>query len=154
MNFTRHIVRALLPLIKYLPPPPLIIWECTDFGESKITKMLSELGYTVISTHRKDFNFLTHKADFEFDMIITNPPYSLKDGFLKKCYEYGKPFALLLPITALEGIERGKMYREHGIDLIILDRRINFMAGKSGNWFNTSWFTWGILDKSLIFECV
>ena len=37
-----------------------------------------------------------------FDMIITNPPYSLKDEFIKKCYEWNKPFCLLLPITAFE----------------------------------------------------
>ena len=41
-------------------------------------------------------------------MIITNPPYSLKDEFIKKCYEWKKPFCLLLPITALEGKVRGK----------------------------------------------
>lgn len=97
---------AIIPLIKYLPKN-VKIWECTDFGESNITKVLKNNGYEVISTHKKDFDFLTDDPTFDFDMIITNPPYSLKDKFLEKCYKYGKPFALLLPITALEGIKRG-----------------------------------------------
>lgn len=97
---------ALIPLLKYLPKN-ITIWECTDFGESNITKVLKDHGYNVISTHKKDFNFLTDKPSFEFDMIITNPPYSLKDDFIEKCYSYNKPFALLLPITALEGLRRG-----------------------------------------------
>lgn len=97
---------ALIPLLKYLPKN-IKIWECTDFGESNITKVLKEHGYDVISTHKSNFDFLSDKPTFDFDVIITNPPYSLKDEFIKKCYEYNKPFALLLPITALEGIRRG-----------------------------------------------
>lgn len=144
---------AIKPLLKYLPKNK-IIWECTDFGNSNITKVLKENGYKVISTHKENFDFLIDKLNFEFDMIITNPPYSLKDEFIKKCYEYKKPFCLLLPITSLEGIERGKMFRENDIQLLVLDRRCNFIYNnaKKSNWFNTSWFCWNILPKQLIFE--
>lgn len=142
---------AIEPLIKYLPEQ-VTIWECTDYGESNITKVLREHGYKVITTHKNNFNFLTDTPDFDFDIIITNPPYSLKDEFLKKCYEYGKPFALLLPITALEGVERGKMFREHGIELLVLDKRCDFLDNKKSNWFNTSRFCYNVLPKQLIFE--
>ena len=78
---------------------------------------------------------------------------------MKKCYEYKKPFALLLPITAFEGKTRGKMFRENGIQALIFDGRINFMKDmikdynkKSGSWFNTSWFCYKLLPKDLIFE--
>ena len=79
---------------------------------------------------------------------------SLKDEFLKKCYEYKKPFALLLPLTSLEGINRGKMYRENGIELLVFDRRCNFIYdnAKKSNWFNTSWFCHNVLPDKLIFE--
>lgn len=149
---------AIKPLLKYLPKN-ITIWECTDYGSSNITKVLQEENYKVITTHKKDFDFLKETPDFDFDMIITNPPYSLKDDFIKKCYEYNKPFALLLPITGLEGIKRGKMFRENGIELMVLDKRVEFMENmienynkKSGNWFNTSWFCWKLLPKELIFE--
>jgi hypothetical protein len=145
---------AIKPLLKHLPKPPLTIWECTDFGESLITKMLKEKGYKVISSHINTFNFLTDKPDFEFDMIITNPPYSLKDEFLAKCYSYNKPFAMLLPLTSLEGVKRNLLFSKYGIDLIVLNKRINFMKNKKNNWFNTSWFTYKILNKNLIFEKV
>ena len=144
---------AIKPLIKYLPKN-IKIWECTDFGSSNITKVLKENGYQVITTHKDNFEFLIDKPDFNFDMIITNPPYSLKDEFIKKCYEYNKPFALLLPLTSLEGINRGKMYRENGIELLVFDRRCNFIYdnAKKSNWFNTSWFCWNVLPKQLVFE--
>ena len=142
---------AIEPLLKYLPKDK-IIWECTDFGSSNITKLLKQHDYKVISTHKDNFDFLTDTPNFDFDMIITNPPYSLKNEFLKKCYQYYKPFCLLLPLTSLEGIERGKMFREKGIDVLVLDRRCDFMDNKKSNWFNTSWFCYKVLPKQLIFE--
>lgn len=142
---------AIEPLLKYLPKDK-IIWECTDFGSSNITKLLKQHDYKVISTHKDNFDFLTDIPNFDFDIIITNPPYSLKNEFLKKCYEYDKPFCLLLPLTSLEGIERGKMFREKGIDVLVLDKRCDFMDNKKSNWFNTSWFCYKVLPKQLIFE--
>lgn len=144
---------AIKPLLKYLPKD-ITIWECTDYGDSNITKILLREGHKVIKTHKKSFDFLQDTPDFNFDMIITNPPYSLKDAFIKKCYEYKKPFCLLLPITSLEGIERGKMFRKNGIELLVFDRRCNFIYdnAKKSNWFNTSWFCWNVLPKQLIFE--
>jgi hypothetical protein len=146
---------AVTPLINYLTTG-LTIWECTDFGESKITKVLQDNNYVVTGTDIvKGFDFLNHTADFHFDMIITNPPYSLKNKWLEKCYEYNKPFALLLPLTALESAERGKLFRKRGISVIILDRRVNFSKTNNNVWFNTSWFCWN-LDKlsnnSIVFE--
>ena len=61
---------------------------------------------------------------------------------------------MLLPITALEGVERGKMFRENGIELLVLDRRLNFMENKKSNWFNTSWYCYHVLPKQLIFETI
>jgi len=144
-------IEAIKPLLQFIPNNIKTIWECTDFGESNISKILREKGYIVISTHIKDFNFLIDEPKFDFDCIITNPPYSLKDEFIKRCYYYNKPFALLLPLTALEGINRGNMFRQNGIDLLVLDKRINFMKSKKNNWFNTSWFTYRCKNTGLKF---
>ena len=89
-------------------------------------------------------DFLTSKME-PFDCIVTNPPFSLKDRFLERCYDLGKPFALLLPLTALEGKDRQSLYKKYGIQLIIPDSRINFYTpdGKnSGSWFLSAWYTW------------
>lgn len=149
---------AITPLLKYIPKN-ITVWECCDFGGSEITRLLKEHGCNVISTDKKE-NFFEYKPEENFDMIITNPPYSLKDDFLKKCYEWEKPFCLLLPITALEGKKRGKMFREKGIEVLVFDGRVQFMENmiknydkkKSSNWFNTSWFCYNVLPKKLIFE--
>jgi hypothetical protein len=151
-------VEAILPLLKYIPQSIQTIWECCDSGNSLITKTLRDHSWDVVSSDiATGTNFLEDWcADFggEFsdtgiDMIITNPPYSLKDQFLEKCYQYNIPFALLLPLTALEGIKRGRMYN-NGISVIVLDKRIDF-TGKKSNWFNVSWFVWGLWKESRLF---
>ena len=144
---------AILPILKYLDKSK-IYWECTDFGNSNIRKVLVENGFKVIATRKEEFDFLKDDPLFNFDVIITNPPYSIKDKFLKRCYEIGKPFMLLLPLTALEGKERNKLYKENGIELIILNKRINFMKEKKNVWFNTSWFCYNICKSQLNFEKV
>ena len=142
---------AIKPLLKYIPKNA-VVWECTDYGSSNISKVILENGHKVITTHlNTNLDFLTDMPDFDFDIIITNPPYSLKDDFIRKCYELGKPFALLLPLTALEGIKRGEMFEKNGIELLVLDKRVDF-TGKKSCWFNTSWFCKGLLPRQMIFE--
>ena len=143
---------AIYPILKYLDKDK-VYWECTDFGQSNITKVLRQNGFKVINTCKAEIDFLEDEP-LDYDVIITNPPYSIKDKFIKRCYELDKPFMLLLPLTALEGKERNKLYKEKGIELIVLDKRINFMKNKNNVWFNTSWFCHGICKKKLNFECI
>lgn len=46
-------------------------------------------------------DFLTR--DYEFDYLISNPPYSIKDKIIERCIDLGKPSVLLLPIDTLGG---------------------------------------------------
>jgi len=44
-------------------------------------------------THiNRGFDFLKDEPDFDFDIIITNPPYSLKTEFFKKSIRNRKTF--------------------------------------------------------------
>lgn len=117
-------------------------WECTDYGNSNITKVLKDNGFNVISTHlNTNFDFLKDKPDFEYDVIITNPPYSIKDKFIARAIELGKPFIYLLPLTALGGKNRHELYNQlNSFGICVLSRRINFLEQKTNNYFNTSWF--------------
>lgn len=72
--------------------------------------------------------------------IVTNPPYSQKDAFLRRAYELGLPWFMLLPITAIEGKRRQALYAHHGVSLYLPRGRIEF--GKGGVWFYTAWFFW------------
>jgi hypothetical protein len=144
---------ALIPLLPYLKKQ-WVIWECAE-GEGYLSKALRERGFQVIATDiHKGQDFLKFQPE-DFDVIVTNPPYSLKDEFLERAYELGKPFAFLLPLTTLEGRMRQSLFSLHGISLLIPERRTNFITpdGKgSGSWFLTAWFAWQLLDKELVFS--
>jgi hypothetical protein len=141
-----YAVRPLLQFIK----PEWTIWEPTDTtGNSQIAQVLREHGNKVISTSQNQIDFLTDEPEFEFDCIVTNPPYTLKDEFIKRCYRHSKRWAMLMPLTALEGIGRGQWYRDHGVQLLVFDRRVEFTGGAC--WFNTSWFCFHVLPENLMF---
>lgn len=142
---------AINPLLPYLKKD-WIIWECA-WGGGSLAGHLKKHGFKTIGS--KETDFLDEKLTHKFDCIITNPPYSLKEEFLKRAYELGKPFAFLMPLTALEGKARGNLYRKYGIQLIVPNKRINFItpSGKgSGAWFQVAWYCWKLnLPKDLNF---
>lgn len=78
-------------------------------------------------------------VDDVYDGIVTNPPYSKKDEFLRHCYDLGKPFALLLPVAASQGQKRGKWFKELGISMLVYNRRVDF-TGKGAPPFGVAWF--------------
>jgi hypothetical protein len=143
---------AVKSILSYIPDNVKVIWEPTAILESKIVKVLEEAGYKVVKSHIQDGkDFFTYEPE-EYDMIITNPPYSIKDKFLKRAFQLEKPFMMLLPITTLEGKVRGKMFSENKIQVIIPNKRFNFIEEKKGAWFQTSWFCSKInLQKDLMF---
>ena len=129
-----------------------VIWEPCDPGNSGISKALRSMGYRVISTDiSTGFDFLKDTPDFNFHLIVTNPPYSQKDKFIERCLSYKCQSALLLPLTTLEGIKRGKIFDENCVSVIVLDKRLDF-TGKGSCWFNTSWFFFSEYESKLYFK--
>ena len=144
---------AVYPLLKYIPGDVKTIWCPCDTEDSKIVQVLQNSGYKVYCSHI-DYGHDFLKYDLlhsEYDMIITNPPFSIKNKIIKRCYDLRKPFALLLPLTGLEGQARCEMYDKKGIGVVILDKRVEFGSGNV--WFNTSWFIHSkMTDGRLFFE--
>jgi len=144
---------AIKPLLKYINKD-WVVWEPTDFGNSKITEVLRKHGNEVLTSHiNNNKNFFDYEPEEHYDIIITNPPYSLKTEFLQRVYELNKKFCFLLPITSLEGKARGKIYQKYNgeLEVLIFDGRVEFYQGKNTIYFNTSWFCRKVLPQQLIF---
>lgn len=138
---------ALAPLLPFINPR-WTVWEPAH-GEGNITNMLCNNGLSVVSS-----DIITGQNFFEYqpaawDCLITNPPYSIKYEWLKRCYELGKPFALLMPVEMLGTVTGGTMFQEYGIEMIFIAPRVNFKMPHQG-WdgggaqFPTAWFCWGM----------
>jgi hypothetical protein len=140
-------------LIPYIPKYVRWVWEPAS-GNGKISNRLSQEGLVIYSSDilppsasRAGINFLTELPSEQPQCIITNPPFSLKEKFYKRCLEYGVPFALLIPADysgwIIEAIQ-------NGAEKIIPTRRIDYitptgLSGASGHTsnFHSMWLTHG-----------
>lgn len=136
---------AIEPLLPFLKPE-WTIWECAC-GQGNLVKALTNNDFNVIGTDiLTGHDFLMYEPE-KYECIITNPPFDLKGEFLERAYMLEKPFAFLLPLTIFDSAKRQEMFRQKGVEIIFLNRRINFTtpSGKgTGAWFMTFWITNGL----------
>lgn len=151
---------AVKPLLKYLDKgnkPSYTIWCPFDTEESEYVKLLRAEGHKVIATHiNNGQNFFTYEPEEHYDFIISNPPFSLKDAILKRLDELNKPFAILLPLPALQGQKRFPYLKD--CQVLIFDKRINFYKDlktkeiQKGISFASIYVCKDFLFEDLIFE--
>ncbi|MCB0176137.1 MAG: DUF3102 domain-containing protein [Anaerolineae bacterium] len=134
------------PILPYIKPG-WKVWE-PAVGEGLLKNALCEAGFPVVSSDiLYGQNFFEYEPE-SWDCLITNPPYSIKYDWLKRCFSLGKPFALLLPVETIAAESGAVLFRKFGgLEVIFVTPRINFKmpnAGWSGNGaqFPTAWFTW------------
>lgn len=91
-----------------------------------------------------------------YDVIISNPPFSIKDEILKRLNELNKPYAMLLPLPTLQGQKRFDYLLN--TQVLIFDKRINFFKDykikeiQKGISFASIYVCKNFLPKDLIFE--
>lgn len=140
---------ALRTLLPYLNKR-WTIWEPAA-GKGNLVSALERFGCKVIASDiSKGLDFLTVDVP-RCHAIVTNPPFSLKDEFLERCFVIGKPFALLLPLTTVDSKKRRELIRRYGgMEVIVPNGRINFETpnGGSSSWFATAWWTWKLITVS------
>lgn len=142
-------------LLKHIDVFQKIVLEPAS-GEGHISEVLFSKGAYVYSRDIKggqDF-LKVDQEDEAIDCIITNPPFSLKDEFIAKCIEIGKPWALLLPVSSIQGKKRNELFSKvEDLSIIIPNKRVAFIGGKNSPNFASAWFCSGFkLPKQLIFE--
>ena len=148
---------AVLPLLKYVSKD-LTIWCPFDKPSSAYVKVFEDNGYNVICSHIDEGGDFFEYEPKEYDIIISNPPFSLADKVLGRLYTLEKPFILLLPLKYLQSKVRGLMFAQMGIQLLSFDKRIGYYTNgdmskpKEGNYQASSYFCRNILPKDLIIE--
>lgn len=128
-------------LIPFIPKYVTNIWEPAA-GDGMIVKRLKNAGYDTWATDIRNnpeyideiANFLVNLPSVEPQCIITNPPFSIKELFIEKAFEYGTPFAMLINADysgqTIDWVKRG-------CEKIIPTSRIAFITPNIINRINT-----------------
>lgn len=145
---------ALNPLIQHLKAfewklgRKMTIWESAA-GDGLLADALEIHGFKVVRS-----DILTGQSYFEYqppeyDIEVTNVPFSIKYLWLKQAYAYKKPFCFLMPSDTQFAKTAQQLFKTHGINILVPDARIDFKMPDKG-WdgrgaqFSTSWFLWQV----------
>lgn len=149
---------AIYPILRYLKPHS-IIWCPFDTKESLFAKILEAEGHTVHATHIcNGEDFFRIDVPKYCDYIVSNPPYSLRNKILKRLFDIGKPFAMLMNTNGLFDSDlRWNLFKKNNFTLIYLKRRVNYMEQygekqKSSPPFQSAYICSQISEEKIIFE--
>lgn len=115
--------------------PKKKIWE-GFYGDGVSGKHLTELGFDVI---HEDIDFFDDSVRPDYDVLITNPPYSHSKEVMDKLYEIDKPFIIIFPSSKIN-TQYFRKWKDKNIQIIIPRKRIHFIKLVNGktpdNWKN------------------
>ena len=135
---------ALLDFLK-LSHWSTVIWE-PACGEGHMVNQIKKMGYDVFGTDIKTgTDFLKEEPPRYFTWIITNPPFSLSEQFIRRCGELKRPFALLLKSQYWHAKRRLKLFREYTPSFVLpLTWRPDFCFGERGGapTMEVMWCVW------------
>jgi hypothetical protein len=125
----------------------LIYWEAC-YGEEYMARELERKGFTVVGS--KEIDCLKQEPE-NWDFFITNPPFNGNKKFIRRAIELKKPFALLIRLEHLGGVEACKLLKDFDFQIIIPEKRINYITPKmlrgekvGGSQFHSIWLTHGL----------
>jgi len=142
----KYVVEILLPYLKETNIKT--IWCPCDKEESEFVKVFRDNGYNVLFSHIENGqDFLTYEPTENYDAIITNPPFSIKNKIIQRCLDLNKPFVLLLSATVIQSASLVKLLEKSPeMFFILFDKRISYSGDRPP--FPSWYFTSRVLKKN------
>ena len=142
------------PILKYIPEGD-IVWCPFDTEDSQFVIQISkqnEVEYSHISTGH---DFFDYEPD-EWDMMVSNPPFTNKRKYFERALSFGKPFALIMTNTWLNDSAPKQLFKDKDLQLLMFDKRMKFISpdGRDNDkiTFSSSYYCYNILPKQIIME--
>nr|DAM93977.1 MAG TPA: adenine-specific methyltransferase [Caudoviricetes sp.] len=149
---------AIEPLLKYVKQST-VVWCPFDTDKSRYVQLLKKHGCEVINTHIENGDDFFDTLVPDCDIIISNPPYSLKTEVLERLFSLEKPFAMLVGVVGLfESKRRFEMFRDNEFEIMYFDKRISYYQSyfdhkpTSNPPFSSVYICHGVLPKQIVFE--
>ena len=142
------------PILKYIPKDA-IVWCPFDTQESEFVKQIqeqNEVTYSHIGTGRDFFEY----EPFEWDVMVSNPPFTNKRKYFERALSFNKPFALIMTNTWLNDSAPKQLFMDKDLQLLMFDKRMKFISPDGRNndkiTFSSSYYCWNMLPKQIVME--
>lgn len=104
------------------------IWCPFDTEDSRFVQTFQKEGYEVefghISTGQDFFEIKEPLGD----VVVSNPPFSKRDGIFERLFYFDVPFALVMNFNGLfDSKRRASLFRRNGVELIVPSGRMKFI---------------------------
>jgi len=143
------------PILQYIPEGK-IVWCPFDTVESEFVKQISKTNPVVHSHIDTGQDFFEYEPE-EWDIIISNPPFTNKRKYFERALSFNKPFALIMTNTWLNDATPINLFHERGLQLMMFDMRMNFLspdgtAVDNKITFSSSYFCCDFLPQQIIMK--
>ena len=145
---------AVKPILKYLPNNK-VIWCPFDTERSEFYQILTREGYKVIRSHISEGKDFYEYEPEEWDIIVSNPPFTNKRKIFERALSFDKPFGLIMANTWLNDSAPKKLFRNKDLQLLMFEERMLFENDGQINkriTFSSSYFCYKLLPKQIIME--
>lgn len=137
---------AVVPLLEFIPDCK--IWCPFDTEESWFVKILWN-HFPVIHSHISRWQDFYNYEPEEWDIMISNPPFTNKRLIFERALSFWKPFALLMSNTWLNDAAPKQLFHEKDLQLLMFDKRIQYNNDNKIT-FSSSYYCWNFLPKQII----
>lgn len=145
---------AVNPILEFIPENK-IIWCPFDTEESEFVKQISKKNPVVYSHIFTGKDFFVYEPE-NWDIIISNPPFTNKRAYFERALSFNKPFALIMSNTWLNDSAPKQLFKDKDLQLLMFDKRMRFISpdGRINNkiTFSSSYYCWRFLPKQIIMK--
>lgn len=142
---------GVIPLLEFLEPfRGKIIWCPFDEASSAFVRIFVSNGHKVLHSHiNTGQNFYNYEPD-EWDVLVSNPPFTNKRLIFERAISFNKPFALLMSNTWLNDAAPKQLFKDIDLQLLMFDKRIEFVGQPGKITFSSSYYCRDFLPKQII----
>ncbi len=118
-----------------------VSWTACEI-RSECGPLLAELPLSDV--YLGDFLALADQGQFSeqpYDVVLTNPPYSLAEDFVNACLPLARHVVFLLRLNFLGGAARAAFWHDHMPDVYVLPNRPSF-TGRGTDSTEYAWYHW------------
>lgn len=144
---------GVTPILKYIPKNA-IVWCPFDTEQSEFVKQISKQNKVVFSHISEGKDFFRYEPE-QWDVMVSNPPFTNKRKYFERALFFNKPFALIMTNTWLNDAAPKQLFKEKDLQLLLFEKRMHFINKgivQKKTTFSSSYYCWNFLPKQVIME--